>query len=82
MPRNSTAPVAISKPSKPYPEFPRFPHATRRWAKKVRGKLHYFESWDDDPVVALARYLDQKDAIKLTSTPYCRATKREKQGFP
>lgn len=66
---NFTQSTATGKPAKPHPDFPLFPHATKRWAKKVRGKLHYFGSWADGPEAALSKWLEVKDDLLAGRTP-------------
>ncbi len=63
-----------SKPRKPTKDFPLFPHATGRWAKKVRSKLHYFGKVDGDPKgrKALGKWLEQKDDLLAGRTPRVR----------
>jgi hypothetical protein len=57
-----------SKPEKPRPDFPLYAHATKRWAKKIRGKTHFFGPWAD-PDAALRNYVKQRDDLEAGRVP-------------
>jgi integrase len=59
------------KAKKPRADFPLFPHDTGRWAKKVRGKFHYFGKVVGDPKgeAALQKWLEQRDDLLAGRTP-------------
>ena len=53
--------------SKPRADLPLFPHATGRWAKKIKGHLLYFDYCKNDPKgeKALADWVTEKDYCLL-----------------
>lgn len=68
---HSTLSPARHKPAKPRPDFPLFPHASGRWAKKIRGRFFYFGKVADDPKgeAGLDKWLEQRDDLLAGRTP-------------
>ncbi|MGO9115585.1 MAG: tyrosine-type recombinase/integrase [Thermoguttaceae bacterium] len=56
------------KPPKPYPGFPLTAHPNGQWCKKIKGKLHYFGSWENWQD-ALALFQEQRDDLYAGRTP-------------
>lgn len=56
------------KPSKPYPEFPLYAHNSKRWAKKIRQRTHFFGPWDNWQA-ALERFQYEIDYLQQGKTP-------------
>lgn len=67
----SNTTISAGKPQKPKPDFPLFPHANGQWAKKIRGKLHYFGKWED-PDGALAQFEQDKADLYAGRVPRSR----------
>lgn len=66
--RNVGFRMAKPKPNKPYADYPLYAHAGGVWAKKIRGKVHYFGPWSD-PGAALGSYLAQRDHLLAGRVP-------------
>jgi len=60
--------MKIAKPKKPYPEFPLFAHGAKQWAKKIKGKMWYFGTWDD-PEAAMEKYKAEVHEIQAGRDP-------------
>ena len=54
------------RPGKPHKDYPLYPHGSGQWAKRVRGKVHYFGT---DPDAALAKWLKDKDDLLAGRKP-------------
>ena len=57
-----------NKPRKPYGDYPLYAHNTGRWAKRIRGRIHYFGPWDN-PQGALEKLNQEWPYLSQGRTP-------------
>ncbi len=62
-------PRTLKRPEKPYPGFPLFPHANGQWAKKIRGRMHYFGKFANGWEAAEALYNQQREDLHAGRKP-------------
>jgi integrase len=62
------ASARAAKPPKPRKDYPLYSHHSGQWAKKVRGKTHFFGAWAD-PDAALEKWVADKDALLAGRVP-------------
>lgn len=79
---NTLTPAGKLTPQKPYPEFPLFPHATGRWAKKIRGRFIYFGRIETDPDGKAAFALWQENEQALQADPRHNVKPKGRPGRP
>lgn len=56
------------KPEKPYEDYPFYAHRNGQWAKRIRGKIHYFGKWESLDE-ALELFLKERDHLQAGITP-------------
>lgn len=56
------------KPAKPWPTFPLYAHRNGQWAKRIRGRVHYFGAWEA-PDDAYRRFLNERADLEAGRRP-------------